>query len=283
MNSISVVRYRNSLVVSNSSSEESRSKSLSTNFFDLALRESAKLRVTNQRKFALGFFSRSNSFNKYRVTAGLSSNITEGGFCEARIKLALFSMLVAGALGFVLSQELGFMLSLLGAIYGYLVPSRWLAHETLVRTSELECHLPEMLDVLSICMRSGLSFDRSLDIYVNSFNSFLSRELSYAKTLWTSGLKTREGALRDVARSYSSIIFDRCIETIIRSLRLGSSMNEELRSAAKEARVAYRTKREEEVAKAPVKMMIPTGTLILPAMLFLVLGPVLLELASGAI
>ena len=34
-------------------------------------------------------------------------------------------------------------------------------------------------------------------------------------------------------------------------------------------------------AKAPVKMMVPTGVLILPAMLMLVLGPVLLELAGG--
>lgn len=35
------------------------------------------------------------------------------------------------------------------------------------------------------------------------------------------------------------------------------------------------------MAKAPVKMMMPTGALILPAMLLLVLGPVLLELANG--
>ena len=38
---------------------------------------------------------------------------------------------------------------------------------------------------------------------------------------------------------------------------------------------------EERVAKAPVKMMLPTGTLILPAMLLLVMGPILLELAGG--
>ena len=37
------------------------------------------------------------------------------------------------------------------------------------------------------------------------------------------------------------------------------------------------------MARAPttVKMMVPTGTLILPAMLLLVLGPVLLELMEG--
>jgi len=51
-----------------------------------------------------------------------------------------------------------------------------------------------------------------------------------------------------------------------------------LDDAAAEARANYRTARQESVAKAPVKMMLPTSTLILPAMLILVLGPVLLEL-----
>ena len=45
--------------------------------------------------------------------------------------------------------------------------------------------------------------------------------------------------------------------------------------------MAYRARRQEQVAKAPVKMMVPTGTLILPAMLIMVLGPVLLEMAGG--
>ena len=51
--------------------------------------------------------------------------------------------------------------------------------------------------------------------------------------------------------------------------------------AAEQARAARKAQVEERVAKAPVKMMIPTGTLILPAMLLLVLGPVLLELMEG--
>ncbi len=58
-------------------------------------------------------------------------------------------------------------------------------------------------------------------------------------------------------------------------------MVESLESAARESRMAYRARRQEQVAKAPVKMMVPTGTLILPAMLIMVLGPVLLEMAGG--
>ena len=81
--------------------------------------------------------------------------------------------------------------------------------------------------------------------------------------------------------SYASVMFSRVIENIVRSLRFGSSLAESLEAAASEARSAYRARKQEQVAKAPVKMMVPTGALMLPAMLLLVVGPVLLELMEG--
>ena len=82
-------------------------------------------------------------------------------------------------------------------------------------------------------------------------------------------------------RTYDSSLLGRVVENIVRSLRFGSTLADNLEDAAREARAAYRARKQEQVAKAPVKMMIPTGVLILPAMLMLVLGPVLLELAGG--
>ena len=71
------------------------------------------------------------------------------------------------------------------------------------------------------------------------------------------------------------------VDSILRSLRLGTSLTGALEDAASQSRATYRTALEERVAKAPVKMMLPTGTLILPAMLLMVMGPVLIELAGG--
>ena len=93
----------------------------------------------------------------------------------------------------------------------------------------------------------------------------------------------RDEALRKVASTYDSTILSRTFETVIRSIRYGTSMVESMESDASEAREAYQAAREEKVAKAPVKMLIPTGVLILPAMLILVLGPVLLELMGSGI
>ncbi|MEG1561572.1 MAG: type II secretion system protein, partial [Raoultibacter sp.] len=63
--------------------------------------------------------------------------------------------------------------------------------------------------------------------------------------------------------------------------RFGSSLAQSLEVTSVEARAVHKARREEAVAKAPIKMMIPTGTLILPAMLLLVLGPVLLDMMQG--
>ena len=39
---------------------------------------------------------------------------------------------------------------------------------------------------------------------------------------------------------------------------------------------------EERIEKAPVKMLVPTGGLVLPAMLLAILGPILASLATVA-
>ena len=113
-------------------------------------------------------------------------------------------------------------------------------------------------------------------MYLDHFDTLLSRSLASARQQWALGLARRDDALRSVAETYDSALFARAIESVIRSLRYGSSLAEGL-----EARASYRALKQEQVAKAPVKMMVPTGTLMLPAMLILVLGPMLLELVGG--
>ena len=91
-------------------------------------------------------------------------------------------------------------------------------------------------------------------------------------------LSTREEALRELGKSYDSPLFEQAVESMIRSLRLGTALAENLEALSAEARNQYRADCQQAIAKAPVKMMVPTGVLILPAMLILVMGPILLEM-----
>ncbi len=168
-----------------------------------------------------------------------------------------------------------------GLAAGALAP-RWAVSDAERRRArEVERHLSEMLEVTALGLRSGLSFDRSFELYGTHFETPFAEACASARRRWSLGLTTRDEALRDLAATYDSEQLARVVENMVRSLRFGSSLAESLESAAAEARAEHRARLEERVAKAPVKMMMPTGALILPAMLLLVLGPVLLELANG--
>lgn len=232
-------------------------------------------RVVPDRLASEGWLSR------HVLAAGLRDKVTAAGFWEARVRLAACGMALGVLAGCVASAELAVVLAVVGLFVGWRLLPRAIRRREERRAQEMERHLPEMLDVLSLGMRSGLSFDRSLLLYAQHFDTLLAREFYLAQQQWTHGFARRDDALRNVAASYDSPLLRRVIENMVRSLRFGSSLAESLEATSREARAGYRARKQEQVAKAPVKMMVPTGALILPAMLILVLGPVLLELMEG--
>ena len=215
------------------------------------------------------------------AAAGLEGVVTGEACVEARTRLLLAMMVVGALVGSAASLEGAMLLGAAGAVAGARAPRWAVERRCLRRSEELERHLPEMLDVVALGLRSGLSFDRSLTLYGEHFETLLSSSLAAAQRQWVCGLASREEALRRVAASYDSALLGRVVENVIRSIRFGSSLADSLEDAAREARAVYRARKQEQVAKAPVKMMVPTAALILPAMLMLVLGPVILELIGG--
>lgn len=220
-------------------------------------------------------------FLEHAGKAGLADRITPLGFGRAQRRVAGAGLLAGAVTGVVFSVELAVLLALLGAVLGWAALPWAVMQQEKRRAEELERRLSEMLEVVALGLRSGLSFDRGLQLYIEHFDSLLARSCESAKRQWSLGLRTREEALHALADSYSSPLFGRVLDGIVRSLRFGASLAGDLEGFAAEAREAYRVRKQEQVAKAPVKMMVPTGALMLPAMLLLVMGPVLLELMEG--
>lgn len=215
------------------------------------------------------------------LPAGLAGRLSSGGFWETRVRLAWGGAAAGLATGLLVTPEMGACLATVGAVVGWRALPWAVQRRMRERAESMERDLSEMLDVVALGMRSGLSFDRSLQLYTDHFQTLLADTFRSAHRQWACGLASRADALRTVAASYDSPLLGRVVENIIRSLRFGATLADNLEDAAREARSGYRARKQEQVAKAPVKMMVPTGALILPAMLMLVLGPVLLELAGG--
>ncbi len=213
--------------------------------------------------------------------AGLAEVITKEGIIRARFKISLFGMIVGFLVGLCVSElmALFLMVVLFGMGYGIVVKS--LKEEMKERVFCAEKQLSEMVEIIILGLRSGLSFDRALLFYCERFEGSLSRAMSLALHQWTYGLITRTQGLKQVAKSFDSSLFQRTFESVNRSLQFGTSLTESLHLSAAEARSVRKTKLEQRVAKAPVKMLIPVGALILPAMLILIVGPILLDLMDG--
>ncbi|ERL12691.1 type II secretion system F family protein [Olegusella massiliensis] len=143
------------------------------------------------------------------------------------------------------------------------------------RRSEGLRSLPEMLDILTLGLSAGLSFDASLELYCNRSTTELSIAFRHAMDSWRMGIATRDEALSELATELELAALKRFSDAVSQALAFGSPLAAVLEQQSQAIRDEQRSQVEEQIEKVPVKMLIPLGTLIVPAMLLAILGPLL--------
>ena len=145
-----------------------------------------------------------------------------------------------------------------------------------------EQHLDMLCDIVAMGAEAGLSFDSAVELYCSRFSNPLAEKLEGARQQWTHGVVSRSQALQDLAASVSSPGLKRFSDTSVPAVEQGAPLAGMLRRLAAELRQGRRTSMERKVARAQVKMLVPTGVCIVPAMLLLVMGPMLLQFMGSA-
>ena len=140
--------------------------------------------------------------------------------------------------------------------------------------------MPTLIDVLTLGLSAGLSFDASLSLYCDRYQTELSQAFSEAMLSWRMGVTSREEALEAMACELGVDALARFATVVGESLDFGSPLASGLEVQAKAIRDEQRAQVEEEIEKAPVKMLVPLGVLVVPAMLLAILGPLLASAAS---
>ena len=171
------------------------------------------------------------------AAAGLGGALSPAGYGEARVRLMRGGAVLGGAVGLTATTELAALLAVIGAAAGWRALPWAVKRRSCRRAEAMECDLSEMLDVVALGMRSGMSFDRSLDLYTGYFRTQLADAFRSAQRQWACGLASRPEALREVADSYASPLLARVIENIVRSLRVGATMADNLEDAAGSQRI----------------------------------------------
>lgn len=135
--------------------------------------------------------------------------------------------------------------------------------------------LPVMLDVLTLGLSAGLSFDASLELYCERYGNELARALDESMLAWRIGARPREAELMRLAEELGLPAFRRFASMVGEALTFGTPLAEALEHQGEAIREEQRSQIEEEIERVPVKMLVPLGTLIVPAMLVAILGPLL--------
>lgn len=135
--------------------------------------------------------------------------------------------------------------------------------------------LPTMLDVVTLGLSSGLSFDASLELYCQRYETTLSSAFSESMLSWRMGIRGRDEELQGLAEALDVMALRRFASAVSQALAFGSPLATVLEQQAQAIRDEQRAEMEAEIERVPVKMLIPLGTLIVPAMLLSILGPLL--------
>ena len=130
----------------------------------------------------------------------------------------------------------------------------------------------EMIDVVRLGLSAGLSFDASLAIYCENRGTALASRMARARLSWQMGVGSREDELLAAAEDLGVRALESFAMAVGRALALGAPLSDTLAAQGRECRAAHR---------APVKLLVPTATLILPALLLSIVGPLLV--AGGMI
>lgn len=135
--------------------------------------------------------------------------------------------------------------------------------------------LPVLLDIMTLGLSAGLSFDSSLELYCEQYDNALSQAFGEAMLSWRIGARTREEALERLAEELGVGALRRFASVVAEALSFGSPLAGALERQAQAIRDEQRARVEEQIEKVPVKMLVPLGTLIVPAMFLAILGPLL--------
>ena len=170
-------------------------------------------------------------------------------------------------------------ISLLIAIISYYIPNLWIRYRIKNRKEQIFNTFPDALDLIRICVTSGLGLDASI-ARVGKELAISSRALSeefHQLNLELRAGATRENALKNLAYRTDVEDIQALVSMLIQSIRFGTSVSESLRVHADGLRSKRKLKAQETAAKIPAKLSIPMILCIFPALFVVILGPSILR------
>ena len=251
------------------------------------------------RKFDLGWFV--SPIAKYVVPKAsverdsAQSRLVQAGFRSPQalrnfyglkamlaITLPLVFMVIARWLPDLTTSTITFG-AVFGAFIGVRLPDRVLESLRQRRIKRLRNGLPDALDLLVVCVESGLGLAPAIERVARELDFShpdLAQELSLVNAEMRAGVE-RQVALRNLAVRSGVDDISGLVGLLVQTIRFGTSVAEALRVYSEEFRDKRMQKAEEQAAKIGTKMIFPLVLCLFPSFFIVAVGPAILRIIAA--
>lgn len=166
-------------------------------------------------------------------------------------------------------------------VAGFMLPDKLVNDIKKARWRQILRTMPGAVDVLSLSVEAGLDFQVAMQRFVERGTPGALRD-EFSTILNDMRLgKTRAEAIRDFGRRVTVPEVGSFVSVLVQADQLGVPIGEVLRSQAAVMRTQRFQRAEQEGARASQKLLVPLVFFIFPAVLIVILGPVVLHFISG--
>ena len=168
-----------------------------------------------------------------------------------------------------------FAAAVVAALIGYYAPDIFVTNRIQARTESIMKAFPDALDLLLICVESGMSIEASFNRVAQEVGS-QSVELAEEMGLTTaelSYLPDRRIAFQNLGSRCGHSGVKAVAAALIQSEKYGTPMGQALRVTAMENREMRMSEAERKAAALPSKLTVPMIIFFLPCLFVVILGP----------
>lgn len=166
---------------------------------------------------------------------------------------------------------------------GFLAPDFWLGRMISRRQLAVRKGLPDVLDLLVICVEAGLSLDQATARTAEELHGsqpVLSDELSVVALEQRAGAPRSE-AWKHLAERTGVDAIRNLVSMLIQSEQFGTSVAKTLRVHSDTLRTKRVQEVEEKAAKLSVKLIFPLAFFIFPSLFLVTLGPAMIIMSEA--
>jgi len=226
---------------------------------------------------------------KQKLTqAGMRGQSPVFAFYFARFALPfVFGGFAAAYLFFINDLSLPLQQRIVGAVgaavLGYYAPGVYLQNAAAKRRESIMQAFPDALDLLLICVESGMSIEAAFQKVASEVGSSsieLAEELSLT-TAELSYLQERRLAYENLAYRTNHPGVKAVATSLIQAERYGTPLGQALRVMAKENRDMRMSAAEKKASALPAQLTVPMILFFLPVLFVVILGPAGIQYAEG--